>query len=74
MIGILALTAAFRFRSGLGSDWLVAVTGVLSVLFGIAVLVSPAAGVVVLATLVGIYALLFGISLIVHAFRLRKAQ
>lgn len=43
-------------------------------LFGIAVIASPGAGIVVLTVLVGIYALLFGISLVVYAIRLRRVR
>jgi len=42
-----------------------------SILFGIALLAAPGAGLLVWIYLMGGYALLFGISLLVAAFRLR---
>lgn len=70
--GIIELVIALRLREQFRPQWLLGIAGVLSILFGIAIFISPGAGVVVLAVIVGIYALLFGISLIVYGFRLRK--
>jgi uncharacterized membrane protein HdeD (DUF308 family) len=47
------------------------ISGLLSVLFGIALIVWPAAGALAVTWLIGAYAILFGILLIVLGFRLR---
>ncbi|MFW5744452.1 MAG: HdeD family acid-resistance protein [Spirochaetota bacterium] len=70
--GIAELVMAFRLRSGLPSEWVLGAAGGLSVIFGVAFIVAPSAGVVALTVIVGIYALLFGIALIVYGLRLRR--
>jgi uncharacterized membrane protein HdeD (DUF308 family) len=48
-----------------------AVGGILSIVFGVLLIIWPAAGLVTMAWLIGLYALLFGILLIGLGFRLR---
>lgn len=64
--GILEIGAAFTIR-----DWLIGLAGVLSVVFGVLLLVLPSAGLLSILWLLGIYALIFGVVLIVNAFQLR---
>ena len=52
-------------------EWLLVLSGIISVLLGIILFVQPGAGVIALSWWLGVYALLFGISLIGAAFRLR---
>jgi uncharacterized membrane protein HdeD (DUF308 family) len=47
-------------------------SGALSVLFGLLLIVWPAAGAITVAYLIGIYALIFGVALVVLGLRLRK--
>lgn len=69
--GALEVAAAIRLRRHVAGEWLLAVAGVASVLFGILLMASPAIGAVVLAIWVGAYALVFGGLLIALGFRLR---
>ena len=66
-----ALIAAGFTLIRLSGEWLLVLSGVLSILLGIALLFQPAIGVVALAWWLGIYALLFGIALLSTAFRIR---
>ncbi len=68
--GILELAAAFRLEFIDGRGWLI-FGGIVSVLYGILLIVAPMAGAVVLTWWLGAYALVFGVSLVVLAFRLR---
>ncbi len=49
-------------------------SGVVSVLFGIALLIGPLVGAVVLTWWLGAYALVFGITLLVLAFKLKSRK
>jgi uncharacterized membrane protein HdeD (DUF308 family) len=69
--GILKVVMAISLRQELENEWLMVVSGVLSVLFGAILAVLPGVGLLSLVWLVGIYALIFGIALIILGFRVR---
>jgi uncharacterized membrane protein HdeD (DUF308 family) len=68
--GVLMIVAAFKLNPTYGRGWLIC-SGLVSVLFGIALLVAPLIGAVVLTWWLGAYALVFGVSLLVLAFKLK---
>jgi uncharacterized membrane protein HdeD (DUF308 family) len=68
--GIVMIVAAFKLNPAFGRGWLI-FSGIVSVLFGVALLIAPLVGAVVLTWWLGAYALAFGISLLVLAFKLR---
>ena len=72
--GIAEIVESFmmRKRGGEGWGWMLA-AGIVSVLFGIVLLVSPGAALITLLWLVGIYAIIFGVIIVVWAVRLRRA-
>jgi uncharacterized membrane protein HdeD (DUF308 family) len=69
--GLLKVVMAIAFRRRTENEWLMGLSGVLSVLFGVVLAVWPGAGLLSLVWLVGIYALIFGVALIVLGFRAR---
>ena len=69
--GVLMIVAAFKLDPTYGRGWLI-FSGIVSVLFGIALVVAPLIGAVVLTWWLGAYALVFGIALLVLAFKLRS--
>ena len=70
--GVLEIVAGIRLREVLtGEIWLI-LMGVLSVLFGLFILIFPSAGALAVLFWIGAYAFVFGIMLIALAFRLRS--
>jgi uncharacterized membrane protein HdeD (DUF308 family) len=68
--GVLMIVAAFKLNPTYGRGWLI-FSGIVSVLFGVALLIAPLVGAVVLTWWLGAYALVFGVSLLVLAFKLK---
>jgi uncharacterized membrane protein HdeD (DUF308 family) len=70
--GVLEIIAGIRLRQVLSDEvWLI-LMGVLSLLFGLFILIFPSAGALAIVFWIGAYALLFGIMLLALAFRLRS--
>jgi uncharacterized membrane protein HdeD (DUF308 family) len=68
--GILELIAGIKLNFIDGRGWLV-FGGILSMLFGVLLIVAPMVGAVVLTWWLGAYALVFGVALVVLAVKLR---
>ncbi|MBN9110502.1 MAG: HdeD family acid-resistance protein [Pseudonocardia sp.] len=72
--GIAEITESLTMRRNGSSTWgWVLAAGILSIVFGILLVVQPSAGLVTLLWIAGIWALVFGIVVVVWAFRLRSA-
>ena len=71
--GVSLLSATFRLRPTHGK-WLMGFGGVVSVLWGILLVIQPFIGALVLTWWMGGYALFFGGALLVLAFQLRRRQ
>ena len=72
MMGLVRVVGSIADHEMLPHAWLVALAGVVSVLFGIAMFAWPVAGLLTLVYLVGIYAIVFGVIACVIAFRLHS--
>ena len=71
--GGLMIAAAFKLHESHGRWWL-AIGGVISVIWGVLLVLSPVIGAVVLTWWLGAYAFVFGMALIVLAFRLKARK
>ncbi len=69
LTGIFEVVAGFELP--VSRDWLLALAGVLSIVFGVLVFANPGTGAVAVVWLIGIYAVMFGITLLVFGLRLR---
>lgn len=71
-IGVFQIVAAVRLRKAVQGEWLHALSGLLSIVFGVFVLAQPGAGALALVWLIGGYAVVFGVLLLGLAWRLRR--
>jgi uncharacterized membrane protein HdeD (DUF308 family) len=69
--GLLEVVAAIRLRDVVSGEWMLGLSGVLSVIFGVLVAGQPNSGAIALVYLFGFYAILAGITQIALGFRLR---
>jgi uncharacterized membrane protein HdeD (DUF308 family) len=69
--GGLEIAAAIRLRQFISGEWLLALAGAASIVFGFLILFMPIAGALVVALWIGAYAFIFGILQVVLGIRLR---
>jgi uncharacterized membrane protein HdeD (DUF308 family) len=69
--GIFEIIGAIQLRKEIDNEWMLIFSGLLSVLFGIVVLVAPGAGAIGLVWAIAIYSIIFGVTFVALALRLR---
>jgi uncharacterized membrane protein HdeD (DUF308 family) len=69
--GIFEIAAAIRLRHVITGEWLLALSGIASVILGILFAAIPIVGALTIALMVGIYATVFGVLMVSLGFRLR---
>ena len=72
--GAIEIAVAIRLRKQIRHEWLLILAGVVSVAFGVLVVLFPPAGALALAFFVSFYAVTTGILLLLLAFRARRWQ
>jgi uncharacterized membrane protein HdeD (DUF308 family) len=72
VIGVLQIIAAYRLRAVIANEWLLALSGVLSVAFGALVIYSPGSGALAILWIIGFYAILLGVTYVALGLRLRS--
>jgi uncharacterized membrane protein HdeD (DUF308 family) len=70
--GVLEVWAAIRLRAIIQGELFLALSGILSVLFGLYVIVFPGLGVYSVLWLIGFFGILYGLTLISLGWRLRR--
>lgn len=70
--GAIAILAAYYLRRELENEWVLVVTGILLLLFGIYLAIFPGAGAISLILLIGADAVAYGILSLALALRLRR--
>ncbi len=71
MTGLFQVIAAIRLRREIEGEWLLALGGIASILFGLLAAMRPVAGVVAISWMIGAYAIVFGTLMIALGFRMR---
>ena len=71
--GILDIAFAIRLRKVIKHEWLLILSGVVAIVFGLLVLFFPGAGALALVWLISFYATFTGVLLLALAWRVRKA-
>ncbi len=72
--GIFEIIAAIQLRKVIRGEWLMVLSGLASIAFGLLLVIFPGAGALGLTWLIGAYAIVFGILFIILALRLRGLQ
>ena len=72
VMGIFQIIAAIRLRKEIQNEWLLGLSGVLSVLFGIIMFAQPGAGALAVIWVIAAYAIVFGVLLVWLGLRLKK--
>lgn len=70
--GILEIAAGIRLRRQIRGEWLMALAGVFSVVFGVLIAMRPGVGALAVVWWIGAYAIAFGAMLIALGIRVRQ--
>ncbi|HET9175161.1 MAG TPA: HdeD family acid-resistance protein [Pseudolabrys sp.] len=74
IIGVMQIWGAIQLRKEIEGEWLLILSGLLSVAFGVLLLVQPGAGALAVVWIIGWYAILAGCIYIALALRLKKLK
>jgi uncharacterized membrane protein HdeD (DUF308 family) len=69
--GVMQIAQAIQLRKEIEGEFWLGLSGLLSVLFGIFLILAPGAGILALLTIVAAYSIVFGVMLLILAFRVR---
>ena len=69
--GIFQIAAAIRFRKWISNEWMLALSGLLSIVFGAVMLWRPGAGALAVVWVIGWFAILYGVLLVMFGFRIK---
>ncbi|MDX1689045.1 MAG: HdeD family acid-resistance protein [Candidatus Promineifilaceae bacterium] len=69
--GVFEVIAAVQLRREVQGEWVLIVSGILSIIFGVLIAIFPGEGALAVVWVIGIYAILFGVLLILLSFRAR---
>lgn len=70
--GVAEIVMAIELRKVLVGEWLLALAGVMSALFGLFLLIFPGPGALAVVLWIGVWAIVLGVIVIALAFRLRQ--
>ncbi|MPZ38702.1 MAG: HdeD family acid-resistance protein [Rhizobiales bacterium] len=74
ILGAMEIYGAFKLRKEIEGEWLLVLNGIISVLFGLALLWRPGVGALAVVWIIGFYAVVLGIIYVMFGLKLRKHQ
>ncbi len=72
--GVFEVAAAISLRKQIDDEWVLVLSGVLSIAFGALLLARPGAGALAMVLLIGAYMMALGVMAVALSLRLRKLQ
>src|SRR6266699_5540675 len=70
--GVFQIMGAIKLRKEIDNEWLLILGGIISLLFGVGMMLAPGAGALALVWVIGAYSVVMGVIFVALAFRLRK--
>ena len=70
--GVLQIVGAIRLRKEIKGEWLMILSGLVSVAFGVLLFLQPGAGALAVAWIIAAYAFILGVLMVLLAFKVRK--
>jgi uncharacterized membrane protein HdeD (DUF308 family) len=70
--GVFQIIGAIKVRKEIDNEWLLILGGIISVLFGVSMMLAPGAGALALVWVIGAYSVVIGAIFVALALRLRK--
>jgi uncharacterized membrane protein HdeD (DUF308 family) len=70
--GVFQIIGAIKLRKEIDNEWLLILGGIISVLFGVSMMLAPGAGALALVWVIGAYSVVIGAIFVALALRLRK--
>lgn len=72
LTGVFEISAAIRLRSEIDNEWFWILSGALSVILGVLLIVQPQTGALALVTVIGAFSVAWGLVLVLLSFRVRR--
>jgi uncharacterized membrane protein HdeD (DUF308 family) len=72
LAGLFKIITAFRIRTEVKGEWVLGLSGLISILVGLILILRPGAGVLTVAWLIGLYAIILGIFQLLLGLKYRK--
>lgn len=69
--GIFEIVTAIQLRKEISNEWVLILSGIISMIFGIVLVANPGSGALALVLVIGAFALVFGVLMIILSFRIK---
>ena len=73
-IGVVEIFLAQKLRNEISNEWILIISGFISIIFGLYLVFNPGAGILTLLWLVAAYAIVFGALIVGLALKLKKSN